>query len=95
MNAVVMILIGLFVVSFLVCLGFSTRSLIARIVASLMALGFALFCGFGFLASFELSDSASLPWKIGYGVLGVISLSTPVLLFVLAHIRGKSIELLK
>ncbi|MEA3207781.1 MAG: hypothetical protein QOE70_838 [Chthoniobacter sp.] len=37
----------------------------------------ALLCGFGFLASYELTSAAArLPWQIGYGLVATVSLVT-------------------
>lgn len=48
---------------------------LARIVATLALLALAGFCIFGFMASYEYSDSARrLPWQIGYGTLGAAGL---------------------
>jgi hypothetical protein len=45
---------------------------LARILGSLALLGIALFCVFGFLASFEPGNG--ILWKIVYGALGCGSL---------------------
>jgi hypothetical protein len=42
--------------------------MLARILAALVLLAIALFCAFGFLASFEPGNG--LIWKVGYGALG-------------------------
>lgn len=41
--------------------------LLARILAALVLLAMALFCAFGFLASFEPGNG--ILWKFGYGAL--------------------------
>lgn len=41
---------------------------LARILGALALFAFALFCGFGFLASFEPGNG--LPWQVGYRELG-------------------------
>jgi len=41
--------------------------MLARILAALVLLAMALFCAFGFLASFEPGNG--LIWKVGYGAL--------------------------
>ena len=49
--------------------------IIVRIVFALLLLSVAAFCVFGFLSSYEISDtSGRLPWQIGYGTLGLICL---------------------
>jgi len=35
---------------------------------------FALFCGYGFLASSELQGNEEVAWKVAYGTLGIVSL---------------------
>jgi hypothetical protein len=42
----------------------------ARIVVAIIAVLVALFCVFGFLASFEGSDAKFWAYRIGYGVVG-------------------------
>ncbi len=42
--------------------------LLARILGALVLLAMALFCVFGFFASFE--PGFGLIWKVGYGALG-------------------------
>ncbi|MFP6867661.1 MAG: hypothetical protein VCA35_17095 [Roseibacillus sp.] len=44
-----------------------------RLFRTILALGFVLltaFCAIGFLASFELDDSAGLGWRFRYLILG-------------------------
>ena len=43
-----------------------------RILGALALIAIALFCGFGFLASFEPGNGWQ--WKAGYGALGCICL---------------------
>ena len=44
-------------------------------VIPLLLAAFSLFCGYGFLASGELSDPGERwPWRAGYAVLGIASL---------------------
>lgn len=74
MNLLILILAGSLAVSVLVALVLSARSLVARFVASILALGCAAFCVFGFLASFEPSDVPNWPWQVAYGIVGVSSL---------------------
>ncbi|MEM9283188.1 MAG: hypothetical protein AAGA96_15300 [Verrucomicrobiota bacterium] len=85
MSVSALIIFAIVAVVFPVAMYFSTRSpiasIIAKIIASLIALGFAFFCAFGFLASFEPSSSPSWPWQVLYAVLGIGSLSIPVVLF--------------
>jgi len=81
MNIAILLLVSVIVlgiaVSFLV---FPYRRF-PRVLAALVLVGIVLFCGFGFLASYEYSDpSKRLPWQIGYGVLGLACLSGAVLL---------------
>jgi len=71
MSVTLLIVVGLLALSGLVTLLLAARSVIARVAASILALGCAAFCAFGFLASFEPSDSPNWPWKVGYGVLGI------------------------
>lgn len=51
----------------------------ARILTGLALVAVALFCVFGFLASFEPGNG--LPWKVGYGVCGAGSLFLALRLF--------------
>ncbi len=47
-----------------------------RILFIVVLLPILAFCGFGFLATFELADASSrLPWQIGYGVGGAACLA--------------------
>ena len=57
----------------------SRQSGIAGVASSIFALGLAAFCGFGFLASFELAASQGLPWQLAYSVIGLGSLVTGLL----------------
>lgn len=51
----------------------SPMKTLARIIAVLGLLAIAGFCGFGFQATFELSEARSrLPWQIGYTTLGLV-----------------------
>ena len=76
MSLTLLIVVGVLSVSLPAAFVLARRSAFACFAASILALGFAAFCAFGFLASFELSDSASWPWQLSYAVLGVASLST-------------------
>jgi hypothetical protein len=76
-----LIVVGILAVAFPVCLVVSAQSWVARVIASVVALGFAAFCAFGFLATAELSEALRWPWQLGYGMLGVCALLTPVVLF--------------
>ena len=49
-------------------------NLLLRIIGTTVLLVVFAFCGFGFLATFEPLDSPVLPWRIGYGILGTLSL---------------------
>lgn len=53
--------------------------ILGRILGAMSLLAVALFCVFGFLASFEPGNG--LPWKIGYGALGCGCLAGSVALF--------------
>lgn len=75
-----LIVIGLLALSFLATLVLSCRSVGTRIIASICALGLAAFCAFGFLVSYELSDSAKWPWQLTYGVMGSGALLAALLL---------------
>ena len=46
-------------------------SLVARILSALWLTMLALFCAFGFLASFEPGEN-SLVWRTGYGISFVV-----------------------
>jgi hypothetical protein len=49
---------------------------LAKAFLSLVIAGIALFCVFGFLATFEYTaPSARLPWQIGYALLFVACLT--------------------
>ncbi len=59
----------------------TTMKTLARIIGALALLGMAGFCVFGFMASFEYSETAKrLPWQMGYGALGIVCLSGAVML---------------
>jgi hypothetical protein len=47
---------------------FRVTPTLARTLGAFALLAIALFCGFGFLASFEPGNG--LPWQVIYGVLG-------------------------
>lgn len=79
MNLILLILVGTLLISFLAAVIHCSRSVIARVFLSLVALGLAAFCAFGFLASFEPSDSLNWPWHVAYGILGISSLATALL----------------
>jgi hypothetical protein len=52
----------------------------ARIIGALALLAIAGFCVFGFMATYEYSETAKrLPWQIGYGALGLVCLSGAVM----------------
>ena len=63
--------------------------IILTVVASLLLLAVAAFCLFGFLATFEPTDSPGrfLAFRIGYGVVGVGCLAGIVALVVKAFRR--------
>ena len=79
MSPLLLLVAGVLIVSLLAALALSRQSVFARLTAAVLALGFAAFCGFGFLASFEPSDSPNLPWQLGYAALGLGSLGTAFL----------------
>ena len=80
MSIILLITVGIILAMVPLVLILSTSSVIVRIIAVIFALGFAAFCGFGFLASFELSAAARWPWQVAYGVLGGGALVTTALL---------------
>jgi|AntRauTorckE6833_2_1112554.scaffolds.fasta_scaffold08272_4 hypothetical protein len=80
MNNTTLIIGGILAISFLASLLFLARSVVARVTASIFTLGASAFCTFGFVASYELSASAALPWQIMYAILGVSSLITTAIL---------------
>ena len=50
-------------------------ALLARVFAALLLVGVALFCAFGFLATYEYAEAARrLPWQAGYGLFGLMAL---------------------
>ncbi|MEZ7968674.1 MAG: hypothetical protein QMC23_03265 [Rubritalea sp.] len=79
MHLILLITVGFLGLSFIAAIALSRRSAFASIIASIVALGFAAFCAFGFLASFEPMDSPSWPWQLTYGILEVASLTTAFL----------------
>lgn len=54
------------------------RRRVLRIVSAILAFLFAGFCGFGYLASFELSSSPFGSWQLIYGALGIVSIGVGV-----------------
>ena len=57
-------------------------NLIARALLTLGLLAILAFCVFGFLASYEYSEaSGRLPWQLGYGAVGTVSLISMLLLW--------------
>jgi hypothetical protein len=60
-------------------------SMLARILAALVLLAMALFCAFGFLASF--APGYGLIWKVGYGAVGCVFLVGAMALF---RVGGKN-----
>ena len=87
MKTTILITIGIVLALMPVAWILSTRSLVARIAAILFALGFAAFCGFGFLASFELSSSQRWPWQLAYALLGIGSLVASTFLLLRSSAR--------
>ncbi len=81
MNIALLILVSMIVLGIPFSFLLFPRSRFPRVLAAFALVGVALFCVFGFLASYEYSEpSKRLPWQIGYGVLGVACLSGAVLL---------------
>ncbi len=75
MNIALLILVSIIVLGIPLSFLLLPRSKFPRILAALALVGVDLFCVFGFLASYEYSEpSKRLPWQIGYGVLGMVSL---------------------
>lgn len=74
MTSLTPIVLGLLAALALIGLTLSRASLPVRLSASLFGFGLAAFCGFGYLASFEQSDSPLSPWHLGYAILGLGSL---------------------
>ncbi|MGP8200912.1 MAG: hypothetical protein ACLQU4_15575 [Limisphaerales bacterium] len=64
---------------------FHVMLVMARILGAFALLVIALFCVFGFLASFEPGNE--WPWKAGYGALGCCCLTGAVALL---HPRGET-----
>ena len=55
--------------------------ILARIIGALALLAMTGFCVFGFMATYEYSETAKrLPWQMGYGALGLVCLSGAVML---------------
>ena len=52
-----------------------------RIVFAIVGVLVALFCGFGFLASFEGSDAKFWAFRIGYAVIGVAAVVFAIVSF--------------
>ena len=53
-----------------------------RVVGGLALLAIAAFCAFGFMATYEYSDSAErMPWQIGYGLAGFACTTLAMLCF--------------
>ena len=50
----------------------------SRILGALTLLALAAFCVFGFLASFEPSETSRLPWKVGYAAMTIVCLTGAV-----------------
>lgn len=49
---------------------------LARIIGGMGLLAITGFCAFGFMATYEYSETAKrLPWQIGYGTIGLVCLS--------------------
>ena len=60
----------------------TTMNLVARALLTLGLLAIIAFCVFGFLASYEYVEaSRRLPWQLGYGTGGAVSLISMILLW--------------
>jgi len=60
----------------------TTMNLIARTLLTLGFVAIFVFCVFGFLASYEYVEAARrLPWQLGYGAGGAVSLISMILLW--------------
>ncbi len=79
MNNTTLIIGGILALGFFASLLLLARSEVARVIASIFALGASAFCAFGFLASFEYSGAAGLPPKVIYATLGICLLATAVM----------------
>lgn len=84
MMLILSLVVGTLLVLFTASLIQTSRFAVARAVASLLGLGFAAFCAFGFFASLEPTGLPNWPWQVGYGVLGLGSLAAVAL----ALLRG-------
>ena len=89
MTLTLLIVVGVLSVSLLVAVALSRRSVFACVTASIFALGLASFCAFGFLASFEPSDSPNWPWQLAYAVIGIAFLVAALLCLKSAWNRNK------
>ena len=69
-------------------------NLIARAFLTLGLLAILAFCVFGFLASYEYAEaSRRLPWQLGYGVGGTVSLISTIWLWrIRRHAPQPSLE---
>ena len=55
--------------------------ILCRLLLSSVCIGVLLFCGFGFLATFEpLDRSVQITWRVVYSVVGILAVTGAVLL---------------
>ncbi len=52
--------------------------LMVRVMLTVLLLGIAGYCVFGFLATLEPLNDSELAWRIGYGAVGIASLAGAV-----------------
>lgn len=69
MNSLLLLVMVVVLFGLLGALACVRQSLAARILSSIVALAFAGFGVFGFLATFEPSEAPAWPWQVGYGIL--------------------------
>lgn len=71
MDFSLLLVVGFLSVVLIIALALCRRSKVASLVASIFSIGCAGFCGFGFIACFEPSDSLVWPWQVAYGIFGM------------------------
>lgn len=71
--------VGLLFVLGLAGTALSVRSVVARFFVIVISFVFAAFCGFGFLASYEIAAADRWPWQLAYGLLGCAGLVAMIL----------------
>ena len=83
MSFILMFLLMIFILAVLVTfvLHKMGHTWIAKILGGLLTGCITLFCGFGFLASFEpMADGSQYIWQIGYAALGLMFAGTTLFL---------------